>query len=114
MTFWDWLLVLLYMVVPIPLEGETKYNQIVYSIFPWNNLSIKHWNVAGAPLNPKGITLNWYNPKGVIKVVSGCDSHVATGTCHYPLPRSGIMPYPTGQLLVNVWHWVSIHLCHRI
>ena len=50
------------------------------------------WNVAGAPANPKGITLNSYFPNGVTNAVFGWEDSL-TGTCQYPFSKSKVDRY---------------------
>lgn len=70
-----------------------------------------HWKVAGAAHNPKGITVNWLTPLGVVKAVFGHDSS-ATGTCQYPHVISMVVIYFTLPILSNSLSILGIHrLC---
>ena len=50
----------------------------------------RFWNSSGAHVIPKGSTLNWYLPKGVMNVVSGHDSG-ASGVCQNPKFASNLV-----------------------
>ncbi|KRZ56347.1 hypothetical protein T02_12151 [Trichinella nativa] len=45
--------------------------------------------VAGALNSPKGLTLNWYKPYGVVKAVFS-QYRVSISSCQYPLARSSV------------------------
>ncbi|KAG8540092.1 hypothetical protein GDO81_019868 [Engystomops pustulosus] len=57
-----------------------------------SSLFTKRWNVAGAFFMPKGMTLNSYSPKGVMKADFSCASTVM-GICQYPLLKSMMVIY---------------------
>ena len=69
---------------------SSRYASAKFPI-PCRRWSIIRWNVAGAPLKPKGMTRNWNRPVGEVKVVFG--RFYATETCQYPRDKSRVLIY---------------------
>ena len=90
---------------------SSRYTPAICSS-PAKILSINHWKVAGAPLNPKGITVNCIKPKGLIKAVVALSSWLI-GTCQYPFVRSNVVKYfdlPTVSSILSIRDWICIEL----
>ena len=59
---------------------------------PASRLSTITWKVAGAPISPNGIRLNWNSPNGIVNAVF-TRSLTSTGICQYPWVRSTVLMY---------------------
>lgn len=78
---------------------STKVN-----FFLWIMSFIRLWNIARAPIRPKGISVNSYRPEVVTNAILAL-SFTATGTWQYPLVKSKAVMY----LQLQVLQW-----CHPL